>query len=388
MKRSIPIQSGSVSGHLAGDYRGAFGSVRLVRIAAAALLMASSVPTVFAQGSNGMELTGVTFQPPAGEDAILRADFFLQQPNLGTSLAQPDWVIPPVKATANKEPLPDNNVLFTKATDIPNYSCAVLLLVDNTVAKRKGLDQRTKDRITALVRNSLLNFIKAGAKPPYNLGITTISNGNISIAATVGSNTDLLTKAAQSIKFDGDSPSLYLELKEAIKMFSQTPANRKFLVVFSDGVSNDQANIASAPDVIDAALQANVHICSIGLPTAADSNVVQALEPLADKTGGTWVEASSSKLELPNGIEDSLLNLMTSGGLLQVRLAGLQAPVDLSFAIQTHLKHLYTIEHKVDSLPAPPPRPTPAGLCCAPPLFLDGRSPGRATALVPLGTAD
>src|SRR5262249_43371082 len=148
--------------------------------------------------------------------------------------------------------------------------------------------------------------------------------------------------------------------KEAIKMFSQTPANRKFVVLFSDGVSNDQANIASAVDVIDAADQANIHICSIGFPTVTGSNVVQALEPLADKTGGTWVEASSSKLELPNGIEDSLLKLMTSGGLVQVKLSGLQAPVDLSFAIQTHLTHLYTITHKVDSLPAPPPRPSPS----------------------------
>jgi hypothetical protein len=359
MKRSFPIQSGFASAGLAGDYRGAFGGVRLVRIAAAALLLASSAPTVCAQELNGMELTGVKFEPPSGEDAILRADFFLQQPNLGTSLAQADWVIPPIKVTANKEPLPDNNVLFAKTTDIPNYSCAVLLLVDNTLAKRQGVDQRIKDRVTALVRNSVLQFTKAAGTPPYNLEIATISNGNVSVLATMGSDKALLTKAAQSIKFDGDSPSLYLELKEAIKMFTQTSADRKFVVLFSDGVSDDQANIASAVDVIDAALQAKIHICSIAFPTVAGSNVVQALEPLADKTGGTWVEASSSKLELPNGIEDSLLKLMTSGGQILVKLAGLHAPLDLSFAIQTHLTHLYTITHRVDSLPVPPPRPSP-----------------------------
>jgi hypothetical protein len=359
MKRSFPIQSGPASAGLAGDYREAFGSSRLIRIAAAALLLASSTPAVFAEESNGMELTGVKFDPPSGEDAILRADFFLQQPNLGTSLAQPDWVVPPVKVTANKEPLPDNNVLFTKTTDLPNYSCAVLLLVDNTLAKRQGVDQKIKDRVTAQVRNSVLQFTKAAGTPPYNFEIAAISNGNAPVLATMGSDKALLTKAAQSIKFDGDSPSLYLELMEAIKAFTLISADRKFVVLFSDGVSNDQANIASAVDVIAAALQAKVHICSIGFPTVAGSNVVQALEPLADKTGGTWVEASPSKLELPNGIEDSLLKLMTSGGQLQVKLAGLHAPLDLSFAIQTHLTHLYTITHRVDSLPVPPPRPSP-----------------------------
>jgi hypothetical protein len=356
MKRSFPIQSGAGSAGFAGENRGASSNIRLARIAAAALLMASSAPTVFAQGLNGMELTGVTFQAPSGEDATLTADFFLQQPNL----AQPDWVLPPIKVTVNKEPLSDNNVRFAKTTDLPNYSCAVLILVDNTLGKRQGIDQKTRDRITTLIRKSLGAFAEKAA-PPCNLEIATISNGNVAVLAPMGSKKEMLTAAAQPehLKFDGNSPSLYLELKEAIKLFSQTPANRKFLVLFSDGVSNDQANIASAPDVIDAALQANIHICSIGLPSAENSNVVQALEPLADKTGGTWVEASSTKLELPIGIEENLLQLMTSGGLVQVNLAGLQAPVDVSFAIKTHLTRLYTIIHRVDSLPAPPPRPTP-----------------------------
>jgi hypothetical protein len=356
MKRSFPIQPGSASARLADHIRGTIGGARFVRIAAAALLIGSSAPSVFAQ----MELTGVTFQPPSGENTVLSADFFLQQTNMATSFTQADAVTS-IKATVNGAVVPEDRLRFTKATELPKYSCAVLLLVDNTLANRQGADQRIKDQVTALIRKSLLNFIDNAAVPPFKLEIATASDGNARPLATMGSNKDLLQKAAQSITFDGKGPSLYLELKEAISRLSQTPADRKFLVLFSDGVSDDQANVASAVDVIDMAVKANIHICSVGFPTAA-GNVVQSLEPLAEKTGGAWIEASAqahSKLALPNDIESSLLKLMVSGGQIQVELKGLTAPVDLSFAIQTQLNHLYTITHRVDYIPAVAPRPTP-----------------------------
>jgi hypothetical protein len=372
MKRSFPIQPGSASAHLADQIRGTIGVARFVQIAAAALLIASSAPPVFAQ----MELTGVTFQPPSGENTVLRADFFLQQTNMATSFTQADGVTS-IKATVNGVAVPENRLLFTKTTDLPKYSCAVLLLVDNTLANRPGVDQRIKDQVTTLVHKSLLNFIDNAAVPPFKLEIAAASDGNARPLATMGSNKDLLQNAAQrGITFDGKRPSLYLELKEAISGLSQIPADRKFVVVFSDGVSDDKADVASAVDVIEAALKANIHICSIGFPTMPGSNVVQGLEPLAEKTGGAWVEATSqpeapsghphtpaqadhSKLGLPNDVEASLLKLMVSGGQIQVQLAGLNAPVDLSFAIQTQLNHLYTITHRVDYLPVVASRPTP-----------------------------
>jgi FHA domain/von Willebrand factor type A domain len=374
MKRSFSTRSGSATARLAGKNRRAIASARFV-LAAAALVIATSISNVFAQ----MELNSVAFQSPSGKDGLLRADFFLQQANMGTSFSQADAVTTPVKVTANGTAVADSNVTFTKTADLPNYSCAVLLLVDNTLINRPGIDEKTKEQLRSSVRKSLLNFTAAAGVSPYNIEIATISNGNVTVLAAMGSGQDLLKGAIPAIKFDGDSPQLYLELKEAIRMFSQTPADRKFLVVFSDGVSNDQEKVASAADVVDAALKANIHICSIGFPTVAGSNVVQSLEPLAEKTGGPWIQATSpaqpapsarphtpaqadhSKFELPNGIEDSLLKLMASGGRVDVNLTGLTAPVDLVFTVQTQLKRAYTFAHKVDFIPAvPTPTPTVA----------------------------
>jgi hypothetical protein len=366
MKRSLPTQPGAASARLGDHLPGTIGSDAFARIAAVALLIASSAFPVFAQ----MELTGAKIQPPSGENSVFYADFFLQQTNLATSFTQAEAVVPPIKVTVNGELLPENRVQFVKTTDLPKYSCAVLLLADNTLANRPGVDQKIKEQVTALIKKSLLAFIEDATVPPFMLEIAAASNGNVSPLATMGSEKALLQKAVGSLHFDDKSPSLYLELKDAISRLSQTPANRKFLVLFSDGVSDDKANVASIVDVIDLAAKANIHICSIGFPTVTGSNVVQSLEPLAEKTGGAWVEASAqtssghpqsehSKLALPNDIEGSLLNLMVSGGLVQVQLAGLSAPLDLSIGIRTQLNHLYTITHKVEYLPVPP-TPTPA----------------------------
>jgi hypothetical protein len=385
MKRSFSIRPHDELARFAGQTRRATGNARVVGLVAA-LILTSTVSSVFAQ----MELNNVTFQPPTSKDPSLRASFFLQQTNIGTSA---DWVTH-VTVKANGAPIDSSNVVFTKAIDLPNYSCAILLLVDNTLGNRPGIDQKTKDQLHAAVRNSLTNFLSAG-KAPYNLEIATISDGNCRPRASMGSDNKMLAAAISEINFDGGSPQLYLELKEAVRMFSQIAADRKFIVVFSDGFSNDQEKVASAADVVSAAQKANIHICSIGFPTATGSNVTQSLEPLAEQTGGGWVEAAISrptsssqpspsghtrspaqtqslKFELPHGVEDTLLKLATSGGQVQVKLAGLTAPVNLVFSIESQLNHLYTFSYNLDSIPAaptptPPSNPTPAPVTSATP---------------------
>jgi FHA domain/von Willebrand factor type A domain len=320
-------------------------------------------------GQTPLETVSIT--PPAAPDTRLRADFYLPQADNVSS----------VEVRANGIILDKANAAFTPADQIQNYTCAVLLLVDKTLGNEPSTTP-SRDKLLRAVRSTLGKFGVAAFGPApetsereqrpggsrqipsffqskrtsgpepsaCQIQLATIGDGNFAKLTRLGCERATFEQAIAGLKFDSTSPQLFFGLKQAIEYLSPVSADRKFLVVISAGTSNDTQN--NDQEVIEAALKAHVHIFTIGFPGSANTTDVQRLQPLAEKTGGYSVQAGGFEQRLPAGTENDLLKRMISGGRVDVNLAGLTAPIDLGFTVQTQTNLSYKFTYKVENLAA------------------------------------
>ena len=352
---------------------GSAGAAFLIQIAM--MVDGAGTPVL---GQTPLETVSIT--PAAAPDTRLRADFYLPQADNVSS----------VEVTANGMILDKANATFNPADQIQNYTCAVLLLVDKTLGSEPSTAP-SRDRLLRVVRSTLGKFgVAAFGSAPENsereqrpsgsrqipsffqskrtsgpepsacqIQLATIGDGNFTKLTRLGCERATFEQAIAGLRFDSTSPQLFFGLKQAIEYLSPVSADRKFLVLISAGTSNDTQN--NDQEVIEAALKAHVHIFTIGLPGSANTTDVQRLQPLAEKTGGYSVQAGGFEPRLPAGTENDLLKRMISGGRIDVNLAGLTAPIDLGFTVQTQTNLSYKFTYKVENLAAPPAsNPVPA----------------------------
>jgi hypothetical protein len=376
----------------------------------------------------------VSVTPPANGDTQLRADFYLPQADNVSS----------VNVKTNGTPLDKANVKFTPVDQIQNYSCAVLLVVDKTLGSEPSTAP-SRDRLLRLVRGTLGRFSasafgstqetsvreprsgdqrprpQSNSSPPkssqpgssqpgspqpgssankpgaaaerttgpetsaYQLQLATIGDGNFFKLTGLGCDKASFERAIAELRFDGASPQLFFGLKQAVEYLSPISADRKFLIIISAGVSNDTQT--KDQDVIQEAEKSHVHIFTIGLPGSVSATDVQQLQPLAEKTGGYSMQAGGNEPRLPAGTEGDLLRRMISGGRVEVNLAGLAAPVDLEFNVQTQSSSTYNFSYKVENLPVPPtPTPTPTATATATPTPVPTTTPIPTSMVTPTPT--
>jgi hypothetical protein len=317
----------------------ALTALPIVRIASLCFGLLS-VTTGWAQ-----TLSTVRYKSVTGAEPSLQADFFLPDADTVTSVD-----------VSTGSPMSKDKAPFTQMEKIPGYHCALFLLVDKTLGNEKGISPEAQRKIWKEVKDSLTRFASAAQSTSCLTSIGTISAGNVESLAGAKGGKSIIDEAIRQLKFDGRSPELYQGAKSAIGAFGQ--ADRKFLVIFSNGLSNDQ--VTSQADLIQAAREANVHICTIGFPAVNDpANSVQNLQKIAAQTNGYSVVADGRELRLPPDAENNMVKFATSGGIIKVDLTGLNSPLELQFTVNTGFNRVYTFSHTVDDLP-PVPTPSPA----------------------------
>ena len=301
----------------------------------------------------------VKFVDPAPGDRQISVLFSLPDPVTVTG-----WAV-----TANGSELDKSKLRFEPTDKINNFTCAVLILVDKTIAatgesSEAGGAKNTRDLYLKSVRLSLSKFEASTETRPYVLGLATISSGNLLFLAGLGEKSKVFDDAVKRLKLEGQSKELYLGLKEAIRKLTSVTADRKFLILYSDGVSGDQD--ASAAEVVALAKQSNVRICTLGYQALGkDAEVAERLANLAEETGGLHYQTDGSELRFPIDTETNLLKFIASGGRLTADLSGLSAPLKLSFQILTSVNNTYLFNHTlaafaVVATPTPAPTPTPS----------------------------
>lgn len=129
----------------------------------------------------------------------------------------------------------------------------------------------------------------------------------------------------QGVKADGAATAFFFTAIKAIDILRTTEAERKGLVIISDGKAEDTAY--RRDDVIKAAREAGVVIYGIGLAEKrSDTIALQEVERLASETGGPFVSAVGAAPLPPAFIADFGRHLK-SGGLVEAPLGDLDGEI-------------------------------------------------------------
>src|SRR5271165_329645 len=228
-----------------------------MRFAVWAVLAMAFSPLAAQNTPRPEDLTLENVVPPTASTNRLSVQFMLPLPDTVSSF----------EVSAGGMPIDKDKLNFTPTAKIQDFRCAVLLLIDNALGNNPDLNKSAHEKqpdVQESVRGALRRLIPAAANSPFEFGIATYSATNMVVLAAIkGNNTSVLDQAVlpKYLKFDGGDPELlYHGAKEAlVKSLGTIQADRKFLVIISDGVSKDTAD--SEADVVKAAHDAKVHIC-------------------------------------------------------------------------------------------------------------------------------
>lgn len=224
----------------------------------------------------------------------------------------------------------DIDLTLTKAEPYPykDSHSAFLFLVDTS-------DPRRIDEIEAIKKHIV--FILEQAKPYESFGLYTF-NSDIKLEASIGSKKTIIKNKLNGLEATGRTTELYRSAIQAMRELNSINADRKTIIIFSDGQAEDTAYFHE--DVIKYANQKNIIISSIGYPRTVHLTVaLQSLRRLAEETGGAYLQTaldfSLSQLKITQ-----LLSQSNNGAKINISTAelnNLRKPTQtISLDIQTN----------------------------------------------------
>ena len=191
----------------------------------------------------------------------------------------------------------------------PNTTAAILFVVDTSDPARQHVIEKNIEHIEKL--------LQAG-QPYHRFGLARLDK-ELLIEAPIGSSQSEIIAAANRLRATGKTTELYRNVSKAVAAIAAGTANRKAIILFSDGQAEDRAYFHQ--DVIRAARRANVIINSLGYPrTIALSVALQTIRRLSEETGGIYVEADNN-FNLPDAYLFDPYSNIDRGGEFIVDLA-------------------------------------------------------------------
>ncbi|MGB7334696.1 MAG: FHA domain-containing protein [Salaquimonas sp.] len=196
---------------------------------------------------------------------------------------------------------------------------AWLYLIDTSNPKRQSIVTRNAELVAGQVRNSNDRRL---------VGVASFSSGMEMILpiAAVHNNTDA---RLSSIKATGVTTEFFAASLEAVKRLASVQADRKALVIFSDGEAEDTAY--SREDVVKAARDAGVIIIGLGYADAESTNL-QQVRRLAEETNGAYQSVIGSE-RLPDEFVANLNRYLENGGTVVANLEDQSGDVDINLAL-------------------------------------------------------
>lgn len=199
---------------------------------------------------------------------------------------------------------------------------ALLLLVDTSDPGRAGVVQANIGQVASLAR---------AVRPHQRIGLARFDR-ELELLAPVGSGADVVAAAAGRLQAGGMTTELYRHVLRAVELLAATEAERRFVVVFSDGQAEDTAYFHD--DVVTAARAAGVGILGLGFPRSqARSVALQSLRRLSEETGSLYLESDLAG-NLPPGFEQTVLGSVEHGARVVFTL-----PVGAGSAVSLLVRH-------------------------------------------------
>jgi hypothetical protein len=273
----------------------------------------------------------------------------------------PNTSVTETKVEANGQPVSPNDFRAVPYSSNPLNETALLILVDTSLGS-------SRQPRTAMMTTSIraITEIVNQTQPRTKIGLYTFAN-DLKELAPVGSTSDRIKEKLMTIKADGLGTRLYRRAIDAIELLSSVDAQRKAILIFSDGKDEDTGY--SRENLLEAAEKAGVIVMALGCPeTEQDIPALGALEWLADRTQGLYAQvpvAVGGRLpQFPAAFPRDVLLSLDGGGDISASLKNV--PPSASIAVKLTTQGGQVLE-KSFQLAAPPPTPTPTpGLSASP----------------------
>ncbi len=179
---------------------------------------------------------------------------------------------------------------------------AILFLLDVSDPLRAQVVRRNVDQVRKLV---------SGLKPHQKAGLA-VFDSKYSLLAPIGSSPDKILSALDNVKAGGAATEFYKNLIAASKTIQEARADRRVLVLFSDGKAEDSAY--SRQDAAKSILNARIALVGLGFATRpSQTPALQTMARLAEDTGGEFVAADQS-YQLPSEFMAAPFQKAESGG--------------------------------------------------------------------------
>lgn len=213
-------------------------------------------------------------------------------------------------------------------TDFAEYdheekTSAWLFLVDRSDRRRRQTIKKIGATVVKLGNNR-------SGKRKFAIGVF---DNTLKILAEFSDNKEEFDSQARKIAAGGDATELYRITKKAIEWLSEEQADRRALVIMSDGKAEDKGFRRS--DVISAARKHGVVIYGVGYAERSrDTPDLQVLRRLADETQGPYVVANRSTRELPKAFHDAFTQYLENGGEVTIPIGALSGEVNLRIKVE------------------------------------------------------
>jgi hypothetical protein len=224
----------------------------------------------------------------------------------------PDVTIESVTAKSGQVSLPAQFKPFRENVD-SKVSVAFLIDVSAPAARAAQIKGSM-----AVVKNLLL----AHPESFYEYGIFALGREQLVEIAPTGTASVRAVQMLDAYKPEGETTQGYKLAIQAIEKLVGRSAQRKVVVILSDGKFEDTAY--QHADVVKAASESNIRIWGVGLAANEDqSKHLQVLERLANDTKGFYVQADYGTWAISPGFADRFFNFLGGGVLVTIDVAAL-----------------------------------------------------------------
>jgi hypothetical protein len=244
--------------------------------------------------------------------------------------------------------------------DNPLNTSALLALVDTSVGT-----SRSPRGATVQANKQLVTELLGKVQPRTQFGLFTFANDLVEVAP-MGTPPSEIRKLMPAMKADGMGTRLYRRAMDAIAKLEGVKADRKALLIFSDGKDEDTGYTLA--NLEEAAKKAGVIIMAVGCPESAqDIPALGNLERLATESMGLYAQmelpaagkpATSAN---PPGLADAILASLDGGGEVVASLKDVDpsAKVVVTLTTAGDQKLEQVLERVPPATPTPTPEPTP-----------------------------
>ena len=247
-----------------------------------------------------------------------------------------------VEMTANGAPL--ENVSYKSFSD-GDGKAAWLFLIDRSNPKRAATVRRSVRLVEDLYARSNARNIMA---------VATFA-GDMQVQISPGDPYADVAERLKDVRADGAATAFYFTALQAIDILKGVDADRRALVIISDGKAEDTAYTHA--DVVKRAREAGVVIYGIGFAERPSETVdLQQVERLASETGGPFASAVGDA-PLPRGFIEDFTGYLTNGGSVSAPADGISG--EIALALDVTYDDGTSLSGEKFSLYKEPPAPEP-----------------------------